>query len=127
MNGTRIGGGLPLTLALTLLFLGHTPGSAATSSRTMEPPSNKAMARAHKSAIDRFINDLRSRNDEMPGERRRFASSLASYFTEVKLQEEGFCVVFYPKEFEGSPVLGGVVNYCFDKSGSVLLGTSHER
>jgi hypothetical protein len=118
---------LRLTLTLILLLLGHTPGGAATSSRAVDSPSNEALARAYKSAIDSFINDLNSRNDEMPEERKQFAASLASYFAEVKLQDDGFCVVFSPKEFNGNPVLGGIVSYCFDESGGILRSTSYER
>ena len=115
-----------LTLCSTCAGLGNSASAIATTSGDARS-RNEAIANAYKSAIDQFINELKVREDEGDEKTGAFMASFESYRSEVREDEEGFCIVFSPNDFEGSPVFGGAVSYCFDGTGTVLEKISKSR
>lgn len=89
--------------------------------------SNDAVANAYKFAIDEFIKELKLRENEATQTAELFMASFESYRSEVLKDGEGFCIVFFPKDFEQGTVLGGSVSYCFDDTGKVLKRVSKSR
>jgi hypothetical protein len=112
-----------VAVALMAAFplLGH-----AVNNGTVKSPvqlSNEAVARAYKSAADRFVGELKEREQPEVGGAAKHMAFFSSYNASVRTESDGFCIVFAPVQFEGRPIYGGVTNYCFDSKGETLLRT----
>lgn len=115
-----------LTLCTLCASLGNIASAMAITSGDT-PSSNEAIANAYKSAIDHFIYELKLREEDGVEKTGAFIASFENYRSEVREDDEGFCIVFSPKDFEGGPVFGGSISYCFDSTGTVLKRTSKSR
>lgn len=91
------------------------------------PEKNDAIANAYKLAVVEFLGELRQRAGQAEGDAGEFMSSFESYQSEAVSKDDQLCIVFTPKLFKNSPVLGGIVSYCFDASGLSLVETIEER
>ena len=89
--------------------------------------SNIEAARAYQSAINSFVAELDKRATADSSNTKDFMSSLINYRSEVRVEKDGYCVEFSPKEFDGRPVFGGSITYCFDKSGTSLRSTKESK
>ncbi|MDR6841541.1 hypothetical protein [Pseudoxanthomonas sacheonensis] len=114
-----------LMLCSPCLLMGNVAFATAKASDTHA--SNEAIANAYKSAIDQFINELKLRVNEGTKTTGTFMGSFENYRSEVRKDDEGFCIVFSPRDFEGGPVFGGSISYCFDDTGTALKRVSKNR
>lgn len=89
--------------------------------------TNAKVARAYQSAIKYFVDELELRAKSDTSKATEFMSSLINYRSELRADKDGYCIDFSPKEFEGSPVMGGTITYCFDESGASLISTTESR
>lgn len=121
----------PSSKGRDLLFGVLLSGSASLScfagDERMLQERNDAIANAYKLAVVEFLGELRQRAGQAEGDAGEFMSSFESYQSEAVSKDDHLCIVFTPKLFKSSPVLGGVVSYCFDASGLSLVETIEER
>lgn len=109
---------------LSVLFGGLYSGFARASGIRGD---NEIIASAYKLAIDNFVERLRLRRGSELSNGGDFMAHIESYRSEVAVEKDGFCISFSPKEHNGGVVLGGTINYCFDKMGVVLTRITEER
>lgn len=88
--------------------------------------TNVKAARAYQAAINYFVDELDRRAMDDESKAVDFMSMLTNYRSEVRVEKNGYCVYFSPKEFDDGPVFGGAITYCFDESGA-LLSTMESR
>lgn len=117
----------PSLIGLCVAFLLSAGEDAAAEAGANAKISNESVASAYRIAVDHFVVELRRRKGGESQVGDEFMSSFESYRSQIRKDGDDFCIVFSPKELDGSPVFGGTIGYCFDRGGKILVRTFKER